>query len=224
MIAPYKFKSNDWSYDRYMTNTLFNSDGLNDPIGSLGKYKTNDAYTQMKEISKHFKDKRNGIDIGARWGSFTQQLHKEGFKHVFMFEMREYHFRGISFNIDMSRADAYCCAVMDKSGRVSRGGKIVTDTNKGDVPAIAIDDLELPDIDFIKIDVDGPDRLALKGCLRTIIKHKPLIYLEAGKEQFDWELKYGDNNVQRPEDVWEVLEMDYEAIKGPENNYILTPL
>ena len=31
-------------------------------------------------------------------------LHKIGFQHVHMIEMREYHFKGISYNVDLSRA------------------------------------------------------------------------------------------------------------------------
>ena len=223
-MKPYNFKSNDWSKERYNKNELWNSNGQYDPTGILSRYKTNDAFIQVNEIKKYLLNKRNAIDIGCRWGSFGVQLHKIGFKHVYMFEMREYHFKGISYNIDLSRATVYNCAVMDKTGFVNRSGKVVTNTEKGEVPSVAIDDLNIKDVDFIKIDVDGPDRLVLKGCLNTIKKYKPIIYIEFGHEQFEWEKKYKNNILSKSTDLWGILKSNYKEIKGPENNLILVPV
>ncbi len=189
---PYKFKSNEWSKERYRTNELLNSHRIHDPVGIYGSYKTNDAYTQVQEIDKYLHNKRNAIDIGCRWGSFAVQLHKIGFNHVHMVEMRELHFNGISYNVDLSRATVYNFAAMDKTGYVSRAGKkvtniraekIVTNNKRGNVRSHSIDDLEVENVDFIKIDVDGPDRLVLSGGIKTNEKYKPIIYIEYGLEQ-----------------------------------------
>ena len=175
MISPYKFESNEWSQERYDNNWLLNSDKLHDPIGTLGKYKTNDAEEQVAAIKEHLSNTRNAIDVGCRWGSFGMALHKIGFQHVHMIEMREYHFKGISYNVDLSRATVYNFAAMNKSGKITRGGKTVINTETGDVPAYAVDDLEVDNVDLIKIDVDGPDRLVLEGCLGTISRCMPVI-------------------------------------------------
>ena len=44
MIEPYKFKTNNWSEERYAKNELWNSNGQYDPTGILSRYKTNDAF------------------------------------------------------------------------------------------------------------------------------------------------------------------------------------
>ena len=212
----YNFKSNNWSQERYNKNELWNSNGQYDPTGLLTNYKTNDAHAQMNMISPYLKNKKVGIDIGCRWGSFTVQMHKLGFEHVHMIEMRNLHYKGISYNVDMNRASLYPCAALDKTGYVSRGGKTITDVNKGDTPCIAIDDLNIENVDFIKIDVDGPDQLVLKGCLETIKKYKPVIYIERGIEQEAWEKRHGY-------DITLDLK-NYKEVKGLENNYILGPV
>ena len=223
MIEPYKFTSNNWSEKRYNDNELWNSDGIHNPVGSLGGYKTNHAEPQFEEIKKYVKKKRVAIDIGCRWGSFTVQLHKLGFEYVHMIEMRELHYKGISYNVDMSRACLYPCAAMDKTGSITRSGKTVVNTDSGDVKSLAIDDLNLDDVDFIKIDVDGPDRLVLKGCFDTIKRCKPVIYIEYGVEQMSWEQKYANNSLSKSEDLWSILKSFYYEIDGPENNLILLP-
>ena len=221
---PYEFESNDWSQERYDNNWLLNSDKLHDPIGTLGKYKTNDAEEQVASIKKHLSNTRNAIDVGCRWGSFGMALHKIGFQHVHMIEMREYHFKGISYNVDLSRATVYNFAAMNKSGKITRGGKTVINTETGDVPAYAIDDLEVDNVDLIKIDVDGPDRLVLEGCLGTISRCMPVIYIEYGDEQKSWEEKYGKGELKDSKDLWGILEATYKEIPGPENNIILLPI
>jgi len=224
MISPYKFKSNEWSQERYDENKLLNSNGEYDPVGLFGRYKTNDAEMQVNAVKPHLTQTRNAIDVGCRWGSFGMALHKIGFQHVHMIEMREYHFKGISYNVDLSRASVYNFAAMNKSGHVTRGGKTVTNTTTGDVPSYAIDDLKVDDVDFIKIDVDGPDRLVLEGCLGTISRCMPVIYIEYGEEQKSWEEKYGKGQLKESKDLWGVLEATYTEISGPENNIILLPV
>ena len=160
-MKPFKFATNEWSQERYDKNELLNSDGIHNPVGMLGGYKTNSAEEHFNILEKFIKNKRVGVDVGCRWGSFTVQLHKLGFQHVHMIEMRDMHYQGILYNVDMSRASLYNCAAMDKSGNITRSGKVVVNSDSGNVKAIAVDDLNLNNVDFIKIDVDGPDRLVL---------------------------------------------------------------
>lgn len=183
---PYVFDTNEWSQERYDQDILFNSEGIHQPEG---RHKTNPATEQFNEIKPYLHKKRNAIDIGARWGSFAVQLHKFGFEHVYMAELREKHLKGVSYNVDMSRATMYNIPVMDKSGFVTAVMKEITNRSSGDLRCYSVDDMELDDIDFIKIDVDGPDRLVLQGAKNTIEKCKPVIYIEYGVEQIKWETK-----------------------------------
>merc|ERR1711862_238101 len=47
-----------------------------------------------------------------------------------------------------------------------------------DVPTIAVDDLNLRRLDFVKIDVEGHEVAALRGMRRSILRYKPAIYVE----------------------------------------------
>ena len=113
---PYNFISNEWSQERYDKNILYNSQGIHQPTG---RHKTNSSTEQFKEIIPYIKGKNNALDIGARWGSFTVQLHKFGFAHVYMAELRDIHMVGVSYNVDMKRATMYNVPIMDRSRNIS---------------------------------------------------------------------------------------------------------
>ena len=220
MISKHIFDQNNWSQDRYYSNILFNSQGIHQPTGH---YKTNPATDQFEEIKPYLATwrKRNALDIGARWGSFTVQLHKFGFEHVYMAEMRDMHFAGISYNVDMSRATLYPHPIMDQSGFISRSGKWISDREKGNIPCYSIDDMNINNVDFIKIDVDGPDRFVLAGAKNTIEKWKPVIYIEYGSEQIIWEKKLNNYDLKRKDlipDGYDFIECEVES-----NNIILVP-
>ena len=126
MITTYKFAENNWSQQRYDDDILFNSSGVHQPEG---RHKTNSAKEQFQEIIPYLKETRNALDIGARWGSFTVQLHKFGFKHVYMAELRDIHFKGISYNVDMSRATLFPHPIMHKTSKVNAFQKISLQIN-----------------------------------------------------------------------------------------------
>ena len=46
------------------------------------------------------------------------------------------------------------------------------------IETITIDELEISDVDFIKIDVEGVELDVLKGSVNTINKYKPLLQVE----------------------------------------------
>jgi len=214
----YDVTVNNWSQDRYDQNILFNSQGIHQPTGH---YKTNPADEQFEEIKPYLVQTRNAIDVGARWGSFTVQLHKFGFKHVYMAEMRDLHFKGIFHNVDMSRATLYPYPIMDKIGRVNRSGKTITSQDIGELICYSVDSMQVKDVDFIKIDVDGPDRFVLRGCEKTIQKYKPVIYIEYDVEQLAWEKKMHGYDLKRED----LIPDGYKFIpcKVESGNMILIP-
>ncbi len=48
----------------------------------------------------------------------------------------------------------------------------------GDIPTIRIDDLELPDLAFFKLDIEGYEARALRGAEQTLLRFKPLVMFE----------------------------------------------
>lgn len=79
-----------------------------------------------------------------------------------------------------------CSALGASAGAVSlvlqenAGGTYCGDTALGGLirPRIALDDLKLQRLDFLKLDVEGMEVQALAGAIRTIILCRPIIYLE----------------------------------------------
>jgi len=218
MLSSYNFETNNWSQERYDKDILFNSEGVHQP---QGRHKTNSAREQFEEIIPYLNKTRNALDIGARWGSFTVQLHKFGFKHVYMAELRHIHFAGISYNVDMTRATLFPHPIMHKTGVVSTMQKTITGIDKGSIKCYSIDDMKIDDVDFIKIDVDGPDRLVVQGAQKTIEKCKPIMYVEYGDEQKQWERKMKNRTVE----LKDLVPSGYNVVncKVESNNYILVP-
>ena len=80
------------------------------------------------------------------------------------------------------------------------------------VPLITIDEQNFLKLDFVKMDIEGMERLAIEGAKETIAKYKPILYVE-------------DDRADKSQDLYETLKsMDYVLYKhlGPlynPNNY-----
>lgn len=196
-IFPYKFQTNNWSKERYNSGELLKGKNpSNQQFGCII------ATEQVNEVLRYTRDRRNAIDCGARFGNFTVPLHKAGFNHVYMIEIMEQFMEPISLNVDLNRATVYNFPVFSHTTDVWASGKRISETNNGGVltKTHSIDDLELEDIDFIKIDCDGPDRLILEGAIQTIERYRPVIHIEFDNGQLRW-----DKNVKEPDDMWKIL-------------------
>ncbi len=53
---------------------------------------------------------------------------------------------------------------------------------KETVPILAIDDLGLKRLNFMKLDVEGMEKYVLLGAMKTIEKWHPIIYLETNRD------------------------------------------
>ena len=77
------------------------------------------------------------------------------------------------------------------------------------VPRIAIDDLGLDEVRFMKMDVEGHEHAALRGAAGTIARHRPLVLLELE---------------ERMQDVGRVVDLlaswDYTGFVHPERRWI----
>jgi len=126
---------------------------------------------------------RNAIDIGCRDGEYTRYLHKH-FIRTFCFD---YRFRKLfTRNVDLKRVTHFRCGLGSKHEviRVSGGGSMFSEGKRKkedwyEETIYTLDSFNLPNIDYIKIDVDGFERRVLEGSVETIRKYSPLVVIEA---------------------------------------------
>jgi hypothetical protein len=116
---------------------------------------------------------RNAIDIGCRDGEYTRYLFNH-FQHVYCFDPR---FRKyFPFNVDLTKVTHFRIPLGDSPNpeRLGRG----TGKNMTDKVFYCLDDFNLQNIDYIKIDTDGYEMANIKGGLKTITRDWPVIVLE----------------------------------------------
>lgn len=126
---------------------------------------------------------RNAIDIGCRDGEYTRYLHHD-FQHVFCFDYRKR--KLFQRNVDLSKVTHFKCGLGEKEQilKVSGGGSMFSEGKRKKenwVPThiFTLDQFNLQNIDYIKIDVDGFEVRVLQGAKNTILKNKPLLVIEA---------------------------------------------
>lgn len=131
---------------------------------------------------------RVAIDGGAYVGGWSDILAFH-FDEVHAFEPVEESFDVMASNLqNRSNVRMYRFALLDKQTRfriqLPKGGRttmtarqVVPDKN-GEHLSIAIDQLNLVACDFIKLDLEGCELLALRGARQTIASHKPAILVE----------------------------------------------
>jgi FkbM family methyltransferase len=142
------------------------------------------------------------IDGGAHVGSWTVEMAKV-FQTVYAFEPCEEAFLMLCENVVNETSDCDIipvqkalyseeCAVevIAPRGRQTLTARQVKLNPNGKVEATTIDALDLKGCDFIKLDLEGCEPLALKGGRRTIKKYKPFLVVEfAAEKGFDPQCK-----------------------------------
>lgn len=138
---------------------------------------------------------RGAVDVGAHCGMWSMQLQKK-FRRVDAFEPVAAHRDCFILNVPNAEQDAmqnvylHACALGDRTDSIS----IYTEpTSSGDsyvqgggtIPLVPLDNFDLMDVDFIKLDCEGYELFALKGGENTIRTYKPVIIVEQkpGKAQ-----------------------------------------
>ena len=128
---------------------------------------------------------RNAVDIGCRDGEYTRYLHKH-FQHVYCFDYRKR--KLFNKNVDLNKITHFQCALGEESKQVLASGagslynQSVPKENWINVQLYALDQFDLDNIDYIKIDVDGFELPVLKGSINTIEKFSPILVLEQENE------------------------------------------
>lgn len=162
--------------------------------------KSLEVYREFSEgevaVFRHFVKKGHVVlDIGANVGAHTVFFGKKvGLKgEVHAFEPQRILFQMLSGNMAINnivRGYCYHAAVGAEDGHITVpqitpwetfnfGALNVENHTIGDpVEQIAIDSLNLPRVDFVKIDVEGMESAVIKGAEQTIARARPVIYTE----------------------------------------------
>jgi FkbM family methyltransferase len=134
------------------------------------------------------------IDGGAHVGSWSVVM-AEVFEAVFSFEPAkdtyecltkntEFYDNVRTFNYALSNTnDSTAIVHNDTTRKGNTGSRYVTfGTNgSGSIPTITIDSLSLMRVDFLKLDLEGAELLALQGAVKTLQRCRPVIFVEAKK-------------------------------------------
>lgn len=143
-----------------------------------------DEYINIVLNNAH-KNRRNALDIGANVGTWTVPL-SINFEKVFSFEPQPAVFEVLKRNASKENIQLNNCAVGHVSGSTCMQLDRATDntgglaiSNIGDaIEMKKIDDLPIQNIDFIKIDVEGAEKLVIYGGRNTIKRDRPLLFFE----------------------------------------------
>ena len=128
---------------------------------------------------------RTAIDIGAHIGIISFQLSKK-FKSVHSFEIDTDVFECLKQNMQSKTANVnlhnFGIGDTERSVDLKKTAKTfsthVIHNSIGSYKIKSLDQLNITDIDFIKIDAEGFEPLIAKGSLKTIEKYKPIILYE----------------------------------------------
>jgi FkbM family methyltransferase len=179
---------------RHGTFTIYDEDELvGMSLATYGEYSEGEVVV----FKKCLRPGMVAIDVGANIGAFTVPMAK-----IVGRAGKVYAFEASQANVPLlvDNATINCgaeteyggnivilpCAASDKVGtiKVSRQDALHAycrpEINDGDfeIECITIDSLNLPKVDFIKIDVDRHEMQVLNGAAETIKRCRPIIYLE----------------------------------------------
>ncbi len=137
---------------------------------------------------------RAALDVGANKGVYTHLLGPLA-THVYAFEPNPKLYKSLIRSLPYN-ATAKPLAVSNaagsaelriprgsKKGYSNQGGSLSAHKVQGEfgavtVEAIRIDDLDLPPVGFIKVDVEGFELQTLEGAVETLARDKPVLLIE----------------------------------------------
>jgi FkbM family methyltransferase len=125
------------------------------------------------------------IDGGAHIGSWSVYL-SNVFENVLSFEPLKSNYDCLVENTkNLPNVQTFMAALGDEDGRMSMHPP-VNPGNSGagwlmdgdDFDVITIDSLDLEELDFLKLDIEGYEPHAIAGALKTIKRFKPIVLVE----------------------------------------------
>lgn len=197
----------DYLWWKYEGQDGANLAGIGAYLLEKGSYDDDEAQLGCRILDlrrKHHGDDVIALDCGANIGVFTVvwARHMAGWGRVIAIEPQERMYYALCGNIALNNcwnAQAAKTAVSDQKGSIpfiepdyvqfGSFGALNLRDNTGTnqelhpsrataVQSITIDSLQLPRLDFLKIDLEGMECEALRGAAETIMRFKPVISIE----------------------------------------------
>lgn len=165
-------------------------------------------------LARHLVDRRRAaVDVGANLGLFCRVL-AERATEVFAFEPNPYPLRYL-LRVADANVHVLQAAASDETGEAelsvprtprgwsSNGARLDDGVQRDDarvrVPVVRLDDLDLPPVGFLKIDVEGGEIRVLRGAQALIARDRPALFVEneihhageAARAVFDFVLTRG---------------------------------
>jgi FkbM family methyltransferase len=138
--------------------------------------------------------RRVAIDVGAHVGFWSYYLAMR-FETVHAFEPSELFASCFTRNVRAKNVILHRIAVGENTGTVememtpeNTGATHVRHGSPGSIPMRRLDDFGLENVDFMKVDVEGYERMVIEGARETLLRCKPLVIVE----QKDFGSRYGD--------------------------------
>ena len=186
---------------------------LKDIVDGTILYNSNDTYVgksieaygryQLEELKVFDKFVQSGdtvLDIGANIGThtlwFANKVGSEG--SVIAFEPQRLLFQTLCANMALNSIKHVDCKqlgvgyskrlvtvpVLDPLQKNNFGALSIDGHSEGEPVAICrVDDIGLSRCDFIKMDVEGMEPEALQGAMNTIVRCRPILYVELDREE-----------------------------------------
>ena len=145
-----------------------------DGVGEFPQHHCNQTFNISLPFVKKF---RNAVDVGCRDGEYARYL-QHYFSHTYCFDPRA--MMNFCYNVDLSKVTHFSCALGDKPEiiRMAGGTHRRMEGRMRNAPCLTLDQFELADVDYIKIDVEGFERKVLRGGEHTIAACRPVIVIE----------------------------------------------
>lgn len=131
------------------------------------------------------------LDIGANVGLWSKDL-CSSFERVLAFEPVADFRACLLKNVTATNLEIHACALGAEETMINmiitpdNTGHSHVDTNSlgaGAIPMHRLDNLDLPKIDYIKIDCEGYENTILQGAKETILRDRPIMVVEHKKHK-----------------------------------------
>ena len=128
--------------------------------------------------------RRVAVDAGAHVGMWSFYLAR-AFGAVHAFEPAALMCHCFEKNVEAKNVVLHRVALGNRSGKVksevvadNTGASFVSESADGDVPLRQLDEYALPELDLLKVDVEGYERFVLEGARETLLRCRPLVLIE----------------------------------------------
>jgi FkbM family methyltransferase len=150
----------------------------NQLVGNKLTYQLDKRNTALKYV----KQWRAAVDVGAHCGLWSMDLAGR-FDVLHAFEPVALHRACFERNVDQFNTNLYPCALGEQDGMIAINTAATSSGDSwvdgaGDIPLRRLDDFDLQDVDFIKLDCEGYELFALRGAEQTLLRCRPCVIVE----------------------------------------------